>query len=1094
MVLGPNLATANCENTRLWRLIPVSLEGKQGLADRSIVDILTSAGGPPCRIEFLGPWCSKQICAITRIVHCLNRSGCQYISERDFAVGNTINLRRFAIGSLVCLTLLTGLCGMASSTHAQGAGNQPIPRQSYYLVFGQIYEGEFREAQANLRSLSRGAIQIVGGRFLDSVCYWTMLGESYYRLGEYSLAMEQFDAALDLYLNLQGWTTRTQIPPIAEDQGAARRSNVPWAPNDPSARYGAFNRRFLVRLGKTPAENDDALRRGGVIDPERLRSVDIAEAMRCVALACYRRYQINGPIGQLNPVTRTIATQMVGNGGSDVIGAWTGIPKALTLLSQGEINRAETILRSSLLIGGVNHPLTPLAYMGLGQIAIQKNQVDAAQELFIRASVVAAAFEQYDMVGESLRLASLMHSSKRTMLPYPPLLQAIEWAKRENRETLNAMLLTTAARLSAEGGDAQNAIAFLQRAKSEMARNDIRRSRTFTNWLYAAAMAAFVDGERKVGFARFEEFLKSAQNTSFWLYQIAAADNAVKEGVVTARESEVLYDLLLEEPAPADWTFRPEETMAFLATPHYAPMERWFEVALSRKAEEKAIGIAELVRRQRFFSVLPMGGRLLALRWVLNAPIEALGVKARKQKIDLLNRYPEYKALSDEAEAIRNQLALLPIAPEKEAAEFVQQRDLLSALGKIVGQQERTLRAIALLPDPCELAFPLPLTVPQIQLELKPGQVIVTFLQVGQNYYVMKLSNERYTIESQFSARVFNQQLRKLLNAISVGEKSAVYSPATFQNEDWRPIARELSEMIFAQTQPQAIDQLEEMVFVPDGKAWYLPMELLQVGAATESVNLNERVRVRYAPLAALGVPDQRQARRFQRSAIVASRNFLRDDKERIAAGLEDVQAALPKIETIDKTTQGPSALIAANLDQLVVWELSSEKVKDPVAFSPLQMDAGRSGGDLRSWMMLPWHGVDQLILSGVASGAEGSRNADGSELFLTTTGLMASGARTILISRWRVGGQSCLDLTRELLLDLGKEPASKAWARSLDLFTDSELDHSAEPRIQDKLIDQPIKASHPFFWAGYMLIDSGSEPVVDEVEAEAADEEDPGN
>jgi len=43
-------------------------------------------------------------------------------------------------------------------------------------------------------------------------------------------------------------------------------------------------------------------------------------------------------------------------------------------------------------------------------------------------------------------------------------------------------------------------------------------------------------------------------------------------------------------------------------------------------------------------------------------------------------------------------------------------------------------------------------------------------------------------------------------------------------------------------------------------------------------------------------------------------------------------------------------------------------------------------------------------------------------------------------------------------------------------------------------LIDQPIKASHPFFWAGYMLIDSGSEPVIDEVEAEAADEEDPGN
>ena len=1002
--------------------------------------------------------------------------------------------RNLSRGVLIILIGTLGLLGISPSSQAQVGSPQGIPKQQYYLVFPLIYRGEFRDAQNNLRAFSRGATILVGGRFLDSVCYWTMLGETHFRMGEYTLALEQFNAALDLYSGWQSWTTRTQVPDIAEDQAAARRANVPWAVYDATARYGAFNRRMLVRLGKTPAENEDALRRGGVIDPERLQGVDIAEVMRCVALACYRRYQINGPIGQLDPVTRAVTASMVGNGGPTVVGAWTGIPKALALLSQGEINRAETILRSSLQIGGMYHPLTPIALIGLGHIAIEKNQPDAAQQLFIQASVMAAAFEQYDMLGEALQFATKIHAAKRTMQPYPPLTAAIGWAQRENRETLNATLLTAAATLSAENGNAQAAGGFLQKAKSEMARNDIRRGQTFTQWLYAAAMASFVDGDRKSGFARYAEFLRAAQSTSFWIYQIAASDNAVKQGGVSDREAEVLYDLLLEEPTPKDWLFRPEETMAFLGTPHYLPMERWFEVALTRKAEEKAIGISELIRRQRFFSTLPMGGRLLSLRWVLNAPDEALSLVARKQKVELLNRYPEYKALSDQAEALRFQLGQLPVVIDKEADEFVNQKDMLAALGRIVGQQEKILRAISLMPDPCELAFPLPLTIPQIQLELKPGQVIVTFLKTRNSYYVMKLSNDRYTIESQIPAREFDQQIRRLHKAISVGEKAAVYAPKVFQDDGWRAIAREISAMIFAKTQPQAIDNMEEIVFVPDGRAWYLPMELLQVGVGDDSVNLNERVRVRYAPLAALGVPDQRQAKRFRRSAIVASRNFLRDDEERIAAGLKDVQAALPGIETIDKTTQGPSALIAANLDQLVVWELSSEKAKEPNAFAPFQFDAGKSGADLRAWMMLPWHGVDQLILSGVSSGAEGSRKSDGSDLFLTTTGLMASGARTILISRWRVGGQSCLDLTRELLIDLGKEPASKAWQRSLDLFTDSELDQSAEPRIQDKLVDQAIKADHPFFWAGYMLIDSGSEPAIDAVEEKLEEQEDSGN
>ena len=41
----------------------------------------------------------------------------------------------------------------------------------------------------------------------------------------------------------------------------------------------------------------------------------------------------------------------------------------------------------------------------------------------------------------------------------------------------------------------------------------------------------------------------------------------------------------------------------------------------------------------------------------------------------------------------------------------------------------------------------------------------------------------------------------------------------------------------------------------------------------------------------------------------------------------------------------------------------------------------------------------------------------------------------------------------------------------------DSPLNLQAEPRIKQPGAEDTIKAAHPFFWAGYMLIDSGDTP-----------------
>ena len=100
-----------------------------------------------------------------------------------------------------------------------------------------------------------------------------------------------------------------------------------------------------------------------------------------------------------------------------------------------------------------------------------------------------------------------------------------------------------------------------------------------------------------------------------------------------------------------------------------------------------------------------------------------------------------------------------------------------------------------------------------------------------------------------------------------------------------------------------------------------------------------------------------------------------------------------------------------------------------------------------------------------------------GSEMFLSVCGLMANGARTVLLSRWRTGGQTSFDLVGEFVQELPRMSAADAWQRAVLLVSDSRLNLDAEPRVKRASGDEPPKGDHPFFWAGYMLVDCGSEP-----------------
>jgi hypothetical protein len=152
---------------------------------------------------------------------------------------------------------------------------------------------------------------------------------------------------------------------------------------------------------------------------------------------------------------------------------------------------------------------------------------------------------------------------------------------------------------------------------------------------------------------------------------------------------------------------------------------------------------------------------------------------------------------------------------------------------------------------------------------------------------------------------------------------------------------------------------------------------------------------------------------------------------------------------------------------------------KLPYGWSPAKLDAGKPGSTLGDWTLLPFAGAEQAVFPGFHSAAEYGlkRPGTGDEIFLTACGLMASGSRTILLSRWRVGGQSTVELMREFVQELPHKSATAAWRRSVQLSADRLIDPAAEPRVKPNPAADGLKGDHPFFWAGYLLIDTGATP-----------------
>ncbi len=980
-----------------------------------------------------------------------------------------------------CLLLLVSLLFLVPQTaHAQRQ-SRVVPRDEYFRALEGFYAGGPREMIRVFQDVAAGGIRSTEGRWIDSICYYTRLGECYYRLGDLGRALEHYNSAVRLYLAHSDWMLRLQLPNL-EPETNHPASQITWGRPSRPFNVGRFPDSILSQQGRF--DNENVIRQGGVVANPELFPVRANEIAYCTALAIRRRRELMGSTCPHDPLTAALveATSRRPAPPNSWAQSWISVLLGLSYSAAGQTQQAVAELNRGALAGGTfDHPLTATALLEMGKLAMERGQHEAAATFFYEATFPAVAFRQPEIVEEAFRLGSDNFLATTQQGVYPPLAPAIEFCRKKDlyRTAYASLLVAMADNLSARG-DANRASRLLADAQQAMRRTDLLATDIGARYYHQLALVNYHQGNLAAGDTALAAMLAWQRSGSKWLFQIGLADALFTSGAVSPRVAENLFVELLREPTAGDWALDLRETLSVTLTPHLLPLEHWFEVTLARKDHTRAIEITDLVRRHRFYSSLPMGGRLLTLRWILEAPESVLPDSAVLQRQDLLNRYPQYAELSRRARALRAELETLPLVPgEEDKAAQDKQKELLAQLHQVSGAQEVMLRSIALRREPTDFVFPPVKKLQEVQQQLSERQVVFAYFATTRYVFGMAISRERFNGWQIEAPREVTKQVMDLLREMGNYDANKALDSKTLASNAWRPIARHLFTLLTNGAPQEFWDAYDEVVFVPDSVLWHLPFEALQVGEEEDSQALLAVKRVRYAPTISLAVPDNRPRPREGRNALVAGKLYPRWSDEERQLAIDEVSRALPKMEMVSDKLPASSGLFAKLCDRLIVLD-DVQDSGGPYDFAPMQIDRGRPGTSLARYMMLPWGAPDQVVVPGYHTAAENGlrKPSTGDELFLTACAFYASGSRTVLLSRWRTGGQSSIDLMREFVQELPYAPASAAWRRSVELLRSSELDPGLEPRVVGVDRAAPLPADHPFFWAGYLLLDTGAEPA----------------
>ena len=980
------------------------------------------------------------------------------------------------------LIILTGLAvGLITGMARAQLGRQEIPSNRYRVGLSAYYNGETLEALKIFQSEARTGIRIGQSRWIDSICSYTMAGECHYRLGNFREALENYESALTLYLSYTNWMIRARLPATIRPANKPNiKQQVTWGVTTRKVIPGDFSRTYLMSRGNV--DQNETFKKGGVVEQATLFSVDMIEVLRCTTLAMRHRMDLLGPVCEHDKMTGDVLAAAARKLGlpNHWSACWIDAQFGLAQLAAGKVKLAKVTLERSLLAAGsFDHPLSACALFELGRIALNEGDFKRAASLFAEATYSAAFFGDIDLVEEGFRYAMLVQFASNEKIDLRPILGAIRWARINRYYQLECTLDLFLAEANARDRQFKPAETALKSAAGLLSRRDMRRGRTGAEFTYLSAFLNFQNGKIDAGKESFFQAIDYMRHGSLWLWHIDLVRGRYFSGRLTARTAAELFAQVLRDPTANDWRLNPFESMAVLTIAHPGAYEAWYRCVQKRDETRVAFEVADRLRRHRYLSTLPFGGRVESLRSILQAEPGLLEKAERLTRRDLLTVYPAYEKLQKEASDIRNRLVQdPPIDTVTGRIDLTKRRDL-DLLGENSQQREQIFRQIALGRNPAGFVFPPLFSTDTIQSRLPDGTAMLSFIQIGGQIDAYLINNNQYTSwtiprpEEVFAPAV------SMLRAMGQYEANVELPSDKLTDPGWKELAAKTLDMILAGSDADFATDFKQLIIVPDSFFWYLPFEALQVKIGDKYQSLISRFEIRYAPTAALGVSWQNPRRTEGRTGVVLGKLFPRDKPEVAIEEFKRLGDVLSQTIPIQTPVPAPPSLLRVCFDRLVVFDDIQANPGDPYGWQPVLASRVAHGAKLADWLELPTGNPQTLVLPGFHTVAENSfknirADASGQEIFLSLCGLMSTGTRTILLSRWRTGGAIGYGRIREFLQELPHKTPTAAWQRAVLVTRGKEIDPDEEPRVKWSGSGPPIKADHPFFWAAEMLVDGG--------------------
>lgn len=745
--------------------------------------------------------------------------------------------RRLIGAATACFAILASLT-LASRAAAQpgptpGRGDiKRIPSERYYRGVELIEAGRFSEAANFYNTELRGAMKLGTNLWIDSICYYAMLGETYYQSGNFDEALKNYNAALTVALAFPNWQSR-----VTYTSGVSSRPKgvSPWGASRRNCPVGVFPNKATIVVGEGESQ---ASRQLGLVMEQHALPIDPVEILRCVALSIRRRAEIIGPLAPYDPMSAEILdcfrTRAVAPNHWSIV--FLDVIWGFALEESDKTQSAVKTLNEALMsMGQCDHNLTGMALLELGNIFLKANKIREAAECYFEAADSAYQYGDALLLEEALRLYSNCYKGLRGGSVDPALAAAYRWAKtRRNANVLQTSLALELIEGMIYSGKLPQAKSGLTALETTTMRGEVRRSAHADRWNYLNALFLYATGETAAGDKALALVVEGAKVHSTWARQLGklegfAMRGLTANGALTPRNAADLYEYLLREPSVVDWAVRPTESLAIQMIAPIGAYERHFQLLFDRDLTDKAFEVAERIRRERFFATQTYGGRLVSLRYIMTADDALVSPSTRAARGSLNLAYPSFEESMKKTAAIMERLNAIPTVPtDRDSAK--DQEQLFAELGRVAAGQEAMLHFIAAGRVRIPYVFPPVYSVEEVQKRLPDETAILSFIEAEGRVYGFMIGKESLDAWPVGSSSAVAAAVADFLKTIGNSEGTRYVENEFISDNVWKARGAKLREIVLGASDVEAERfniVFSKLVVTPDSSLWYLPFEAL---------------------------------------------------------------------------------------------------------------------------------------------------------------------------------------------------------------------------------------------------------------------------